>query len=123
MEGGGGSRRVTARVQPGVERLDSWDDDEAEDWHPAAVVQRTVNIRRLSMARIHNAMTAAEFVSAMTALVDGDVAAEQEPLSPLWSQVRFCRYRFCATGELKYRGAVGRRQVHCTLIVKIIIKL
>jgi hypothetical protein len=21
-------------------------------------------------------------------------------------QVRFCRYRFCATGELKYRGAV-----------------
>ena len=36
------------------------------------------------------------------------------------SQVRFCRYRFCATGELKYRGAVGRRQVHCTLIVKII---
>ena len=22
-------------------------------------------------------------------------------------QVRFCRYRFCATGELKYRGAVG----------------
>jgi hypothetical protein len=32
-------------------------------------------------------------------------------------QVRFCRYRFC---ELKYRGAVGRRQVHCTLIVKII---
>jgi hypothetical protein len=36
------------------------------------------------------------------------------------TQVRFCRYRFCATGELKYRGAVGRRQVHCTLIVKII---
>jgi hypothetical protein len=35
-------------------------------------------------------------------------------------KVRFCRYRFCATGELKYRGAVGRRQVHCTLIVKII---
>lgn len=69
-----------------MERLDSWDDDEAEDWHPAAVVQRTVNIRRLSMARIHNAMTAAEFVSAMTALVDGDVAVEQEPLSPLWSQ-------------------------------------
>jgi hypothetical protein len=34
--------------------------------------------------------------------------------------VRFCRYRFCATGELKYRGAVGTRQVHCTLIVKII---
>jgi myb proto-oncogene protein len=33
------------------------------------------------------------------------------------NQVRFCRYRFC---ELKYRGAVGRRQVHCTLIVKII---
>ena len=32
-------------------------------------------------------------------------------------EVRFCRYRFC---ELKYRGAVGRRQVHCTLIVKII---
>ena len=29
----------------------------------------------------------------------------------------FLRYRFC---ELKYRGAVGRRQVHCTLIVKII---
>jgi hypothetical protein len=23
------------------------------------------------------------------------------------TQVRFCRYRFCATGELKYRGAVG----------------
>jgi hypothetical protein len=22
-------------------------------------------------------------------------------------QVRFCRDRFCATGELKYRGAVG----------------
>jgi hypothetical protein len=22
-------------------------------------------------------------------------------------QVRFCRYRFCPTGELKYRGAVG----------------
>jgi WD40 repeat protein len=22
-------------------------------------------------------------------------------------QVKFCRYRFCATGELKYRGAVG----------------
>ena len=22
-------------------------------------------------------------------------------------QVRFCRYRFCATDELKYRGAVG----------------
>jgi hypothetical protein len=22
-------------------------------------------------------------------------------------QVRFCRYRFCRTGELKYRGAVG----------------
>jgi hypothetical protein len=22
-------------------------------------------------------------------------------------QVRFCRFRFCATGELKYRGAVG----------------
>ena len=22
-------------------------------------------------------------------------------------KVRFCRYRFCATGELKYRGAVG----------------
>jgi hypothetical protein len=22
-------------------------------------------------------------------------------------QVRFCRYRFCAIGELKYRGAVG----------------
>jgi hypothetical protein len=21
--------------------------------------------------------------------------------------VRFCRYRLCATGELKYRGAVG----------------
>jgi hypothetical protein len=38
----------------------------------------------------------------------------------LQHQVSFCRYRFCATGELKYRGAVGRRQVHCTLIVKII---
>ena len=23
------------------------------------------------------------------------------------AQVRFCRYRFCATGELKYTGAVG----------------
>jgi hypothetical protein len=23
------------------------------------------------------------------------------------AQVRFCRYRFCPTGELKYRGAVG----------------
>ena len=23
------------------------------------------------------------------------------------NQVRFCRYRSCATGELKYRGAVG----------------
>jgi hypothetical protein len=23
------------------------------------------------------------------------------------AQVRFCRYRFCATDELKYRGAVG----------------
>jgi hypothetical protein len=23
------------------------------------------------------------------------------------AQVRFCRYRFCATGELKHRGAVG----------------
>jgi hypothetical protein len=22
-------------------------------------------------------------------------------------EVRFCRYRFCPTGELKYRGAVG----------------
>ena len=22
-------------------------------------------------------------------------------------QVGFCRFRFCATGELKYRGAVG----------------
>jgi hypothetical protein len=26
---------------------------------------------------------------------------------PHLHQVRFCRYRFCATGELKYRGAVG----------------
>ena len=25
----------------------------------------------------------------------------------LQHQVSFCRYRFCATGELKYRGAVG----------------
>jgi hypothetical protein len=24
----------------------------------------------------------------------------------MW-QVRFCRYRFCPTGELNYRGAVG----------------
>jgi hypothetical protein len=33
-----------------------------------------------------------------------------------FAQVRFCRYRFCATGELNYRGAVGlgrvRIQVH-----------
>jgi hypothetical protein len=28
-------------------------------------------------------------------------------LSNRLAQVRFCRYRFCATGELKYRGAVG----------------
>ena len=34
-------------------------------------------------------------------------------------QVRFCRYRFWATGELKYRGAVvGDRALY--LIVKII---
>jgi hypothetical protein len=31
----------------------------------------------------------------------------------------FLRYRFC---ELKYRGAVGRRQVHCTLIIVKIIR-
>jgi hypothetical protein len=32
----------------------------------------------------------------------------EENLYPLiYLQVRFCRYRFCPTGELKYRGAVG----------------
>ena len=33
----------------------------------------------------------------------GRVAA----LADATKQVRFCRYRFCPTGELKYRGAVG----------------
>jgi tetratricopeptide (TPR) repeat protein len=41
----------------------------------------------------------------------GDHADTAEVLNGLGRaaklQVRFCRYRFCATGELKYRGAVG----------------
>ena len=38
----------------------------------------------------------------------------------LEGQVGFCRYRFCATGELKYRGAVGLGYRSTVPIVKII---
>jgi hypothetical protein len=33
--------------------------------------------------------------------------ASIESLEDVDGEVRFCRYRFCPTGELKYRGAVG----------------
>jgi hypothetical protein len=57
--------------------------------------------------------------NALTVATSSSHASVQRPglQDAALTEVRFCRYRFC---ELKYRGAVGRRQVHCTLIVKII---
>jgi hypothetical protein len=62
------------RRRPTSSTLDLWDDEEEDT--AATDVERTVNIRRLSMREIDNSMSAAAFVSAMTALDDGDAVVQ-----------------------------------------------
>ena len=50
-------------------------------------------------------MDRAELEAALKQLPQ-DAVYRAKGLVPV-TQVRFCRYRFCPTSELKYRGAVG----------------
>jgi alanyl-tRNA synthetase len=59
-------------------------------------------VAALSASVVKGGLKAGGIVGAAAKLCGGGGGGK-----PNLAQVRFCRYRFCATGELKYTGAVG----------------
>ena len=80
--------------------------DVPESWLVAAVEAR-YDLDNIRLEDLGEQPTLFATYELEALLVTGHCSELRARSPPRGVQVRFCRYRFCPTGELKYRGAVG----------------